>query len=545
MMRASAVIFINVEGGTAVWPRRRPACLSPERLLIFFLSAVVITCACDQSGSERKTKQRADASSETEAQDGGSDEDGENETQAKSESCGNGRVEAMEECDDANQDDEDGCTRLCEYTCTQDKDCDDQNPCNGEESCSDDHACEPGSALEDRVSCGILMWCYNSECVETFCGDGKPQPQEECDDANADDDDGCTSKCLFTCISDDPSRDCSSECNPTARCDESSHACTQGSPLPDYALCNRDGGYCLAGVCIDLDCEKASSDLPPELCGSNNEQKADSGIEEEECGAGGPLAPGTYERTVADDRVFQLYVPKKLNTSRKVPLVFVHHGFTMSGEMMMRLTSWTQIADEEGIVVAFPDGGGAAPWNVGEGTLCGAGAAVNNSRQDDFAFVENMIDNIDRNICIDRTKVFTAGFSMGGYFTHNVACHRPDLVRAVAPHSGGMEIEVRCVEPRPIIILHGDADPLISYECAEQARDQWVAFNGCSNEVDTTEVKRGSCERHRDCPLGAQVEFCSFDEMGHGWAGSDEVYGGGSDYEDAARLAWRFFQEQM
>jgi poly(3-hydroxybutyrate) depolymerase len=114
----------------------------------------------------------------------------------------------------------------------------------------------------------------------------------------------------------------------------------------------------------------------------------------------------------------------------------------MSGEDMKTLTSWTEIADEEGIVVVFPDGGGFAPWNVGEKTVCSAGEVVNDTTQDDFGFVENMIENIDQAVCVDRTKVFVTGFSMGGYFTNNIACHRPNLVRAVAPHSGGMEIDL-------------------------------------------------------------------------------------------------------
>jgi polyhydroxybutyrate depolymerase len=389
------------------------------------------------------------------------------------------------------------------------------------------------------------MWCYESECVETLCGDGIEQPEEECDDGDRDDDDGCTSECLFTCVRDDSDRDCASECNPTARCDASSHVCSEGEPLPDGTLCDRGEGYCLSGVCVELDCENGS-DIPPGLCETDNPSTADAGVDET-CGSEGPLSPGSHERTVDDDRTFQFYIPESLNSSQKVPLVFVHHGFTMSGEDMKTLTSWTEIADEEGIVVVFPDGGGFAPWNVGEKTVCSAGEVVNDTTQDDFGFVENMIENIDQAVCVDRTKVFVTGFSMGGYFTNNIACHRPNLVRAVAPHSGGMEIDAECADPRPVLIIHGIADPLIDYdECALLARDQWAEFNGCSTEVDTEEIKGGFCERNRDCPVDAQVEICSFEGMGHGWAGADNaLYGGGSEYEDAARLIWRFFQEQM
>jgi cysteine-rich repeat protein len=61
--------------------------------------------------------------------------------------CGNEITEGLEQCDDGNSIDSDGCTNLCEFTCEDDQDCDDLNPCNGEEYCADKHQCDSRSGL--------------------------------------------------------------------------------------------------------------------------------------------------------------------------------------------------------------------------------------------------------------------------------------------------------------------------------------------------------------------------------------------------------------
>ena len=91
---------------------------------------------------------------------------------------------------------------------------------------------------------------------------------------------------------------------------------------------------------------------------------------------------------------------------------------------------------------------------------------------------------------------------MGGYFANHIGCMRHDLVRAIAPHSGGGP-PAGCVDgPMPALVVHGTADPLIFYLCGVQARDFWVSHNGCKSEVDVVPVKGGSCERNRGCPAG-------------------------------------------
>jgi polyhydroxybutyrate depolymerase len=243
------------------------------------------------------------------------------------------------------------------------------------------------------------------------------------------------------------------------------------------------------------------------------------------------------------DRAYIVYEPEGLDANRAAPLVFVHHGFTMSGQAMFDITEYSAIADREGFVVAFPDGEpmSLGPWNVGT-DVCGAGSIVT-AGGDDFAFLDAMIDDIETDQCLDRAHVFVTGFSMGGYFSHHVGCMRADIA-AVAPHSGGTHPFDTCVPgPKPVIIFHGTADPLISQSCDDTARAQWVERNHCSKDVVSKDVKGGHCEWSQGCPPGGQVVYCLFDGMGHVWAGgaSGQMFGD-PNFESASELSWSFFK---
>jgi polyhydroxybutyrate depolymerase len=263
-------------------------------------------------------------------------------------------------------------------------------------------------------------------------------------------------------------------------------------------------------------------------------------------------SPGETDRTIeveGQSRRFIVHIPDDLDPSVPAPIVFVHHGFTMGGNVMIGLTGFAEVADREGFIAVFPYGEGTNPWNVGE-DICGAGTVVNDRTTDDIAFVEAMIDDVNEDHCVDRDEVFLSGFSMGGYFANHVACEAGDMLRGAAAHSGGTYPGDCSGAPVPMMIIHGDADWLIAPRCGSEARDYWVERNGCSNDVDRVEVKGGYCEYSLGCDAGGDVVFCMFDGMLHGWAGAPTFgpggfYSGGESYESATELIWGFFQDQL
>lgn len=263
--------------------------------------------------------------------------------------------------------------------------------------------------------------------------------------------------------------------------------------------------------------------------------------------SGLPGASGTFDRVATvggSERHYRVHVPPGLDPDAPTPLVLVFHGYTMSGAVMDRVTTWSDLGDREGFVVVFPDGADdlvGGPWNVGSG-VCGAGALVN-SPEDDFGYVVDMVEDVATVQCLDRERVFATGFSMGAYFSHHLGCAGPGPVRAIAPHSGGTYDGDCANGPLPVLVLHGDADVIIDPACGEDAVATWLERDGCPAVPPTAwDVEGGQCERVDGCADGTSVQYCTFFGMDHGWAGSDDLlYGGGDGYEDAAELIWAFF----
>lgn len=257
-------------------------------------------------------------------------------------------------------------------------------------------------------------------------------------------------------------------------------------------------------------------------------------------------------------RTYHVYLPAGDPTA-PMPLVFVHHGYTMSGQQMFDLTEYAALADAEGIALAFPDGQGGplsaeAAWQVGPDVCPTTAGPPPVAMGDDFALLDAITADITADQCIDRAHVYVTGFSMGGYFAHHAGCMRPDL-RAVAPAAAGTHDLAGCPSARkPIIMFHGGADPLVPAGCTdpaalpvlnvEPAAAAWAAQNGCATTTTSRAVRGGTCVRYDGCPADGQVELCRFPTMGHCWPGAPAAAGlyACPGYASATALAWEFFR---
>jgi len=95
-----------------------------------------------------------------------------------SSACGDGVLQGEEECDDANDIDTDGCTNACLYAA-----CGDGIVQEGAEECDD---------ANENNSDACLTTCLAASCEDGILQEGV----EECDDGNVDPDDGCNASCV-------------------------------------------------------------------------------------------------------------------------------------------------------------------------------------------------------------------------------------------------------------------------------------------------------------------------------------------------------------
>jgi polyhydroxybutyrate depolymerase len=225
------------------------------------------------------------------------------------------------------------------------------------------------------------------------------------------------------------------------------------------------------------------------------------------------------------ERTYILDVPEGAKPGRPVPLLFDFHGFQHSGAGVWKVSKFGDLAARDPFLTVYPDGlpvkleirgtvWEGRGWQMGE---------IDGNR--DLAFVRALLDDLERRYCIDRARVFSTGFSNGGFFSSLLGCAMADRFAAIAPVGGG-PLNVPCAPPRgvPVLIHHGRFDDLIPPSRARQSRDDWVRVNACR------EATSNGCESNTECRDGAVVEYCE-GEYGHTWP------------VEATGRIWEFFRK--
>ena len=270
------------------------------------------------------------------------------------------------------------------------------------------------------------------------------------------------------------------------------------------------------------------------------------------CG-GKRMPAGETRRTIRSAgvaREFLMYSPRNFEFDHGAPVLLVFHGALMDALAMRDLSGFEQVADAHGFVAVFPEGDPDQAWNIrpSDTHVCGIGELFTNPRADDLSFVQDMLDVLEREYCIDRGHVFATGFSMGGYFSNHLACQRPDLIRAAAPHSSGT-YRGTCHGQLPMLIIHSRNDIAVDPACGVESRELWLERNGCAKDYVVEPIEQGRCYTYRGCTGTSAVEYCETTDACHAWSGHGSGgplcpdFGSGPDNEDASELIWRFFTE--
>jgi polyhydroxybutyrate depolymerase len=261
--------------------------------------------------------------------------------------------------------------------------------------------------------------------------------------------------------------------------------------------------------------------------------------------------PGELDCTLDHDgmaREYWLHLPAG-HPLRHLPLVFDFHGFTSSGRQQAALTGFEAKADAEGFLVVHPEGTGLpTSWNAG--SCCGAAVLGD---VDDVGFVRAMIERISSGLDVDPHRIYSTGFSNGGYLTHRLGCEEASVFAAGAPVSGVLGMD-SCApsRPFPVLAFHGTADGVVLYDgggwgggdSVQDTMDGWAARNGCGATTHVTfEQGDVTCARYDACPEGADVELCTIEGGGHTWPGGTDMPLLGKTTHDlsATDAMWAFF----
>jgi polyhydroxybutyrate depolymerase len=310
--------------------------------------------------------------------------------------------------------------------------------------------------------------------------------------------------------------------------------------------------------------------------------------------------PGTSRVTLTVDgqpREFVVYVGRNTPAATAVPVVFMLHGTSGTGEEFLADSRWREKADTVGFIAVFPtaltycfredenaDGDlvdvgelkATTKWAHGslggpDLPLCSAAdvaqlsaamqARVSHPLVEDTRFFDQMIVWLKANRRVDEKRIYASGFSAGGAMVQRLLVERHAVFAALHAHAGGMTVTPALTRAISFIYSIGNRDdryvphfnvpffPLDAQTMSAPAFKNMAAtkqlgvlqladqYTYSESIVRGKEVARWA---YRTSLVGASnsYEFVLFDELGH-------AYPSGNAYPlTMADLIWPFFAGQ-
>ncbi|PQV46393.1 PHB depolymerase family esterase [Paraburkholderia sp. BL21I4N1] len=284
-----------------------------------------------------------------------------------------------------------------------------------------------------------------------------------------------------------------------------------------------------------------------------------------------PAAPGR----LVNHLQYGLYIPSG-HALDSMPLVVMLHGCTQSIDEFAEGTRMNVLADRFGFAVVYPEQSKHVHshrcWHWYDASESAGGAEAR--------AVVSLVDALVAQHGFDSERVYVAGISAGAGLTALLAINYPDHFAAVALHSGpafgearsgitAMDVMRRGArgEPAelvdalvdvanypgmPAIIVHGDADHVVSPVNADQLAEQFLRLNrivdanGARKSGEVREERKGGVVM-RDYIRGGRrvVRLCRVQGLAHAWSGGDDVIPFHSAKgPEASAMMWEFFKHQ-
>ncbi|MFN3439240.1 MAG: alpha/beta hydrolase family esterase [Acidovorax sp.] len=280
------------------------------------------------------------------------------------------------------------------------------------------------------------------------------------------------------------------------------------------------------------------------------------------------LAPGP-----AGARRYQLYVPPglALKTGEKLPLLVMLHGCGQTGRDLAAVSRMNRLAARHRFLVLYPEQERMANahgcWNWFE--------RRNGKAEAEAATLLAAVDLVARKQPVDLARVAVAGLSAGASMAVLMAARYPERFCAVAMHSGvapgtaesaasamaAMHGRREAQLPNtfaegatpvalpPLLVLHGDADGVVSVRNAAATALLWAGALGArAGAIRTLQRGQRHAMRVTEFKTGGRTVVALREVVGlaHAWSGGTaQLSFSDPAGPDASALVWAFVVRQF
>ncbi len=275
--------------------------------------------------------------------------------------------------------------------------------------------------------------------------------------------------------------------------------------------------------------------------------------------------PGAYQLGFVVgglDRMIHVYVPEGYDPETPMPMVLILHGAGGTGAGTAEFTDFNTLADREGFIAVYPQGYRGA-WND-------ARPDAQVQRVNDVGFLNAIIRFLTERLSVDTSRIYAAGYSMGGMMAFRLGCQLPDTIAAVASVAStfpAYQLDA-CLfaDPVPVLVIQGTDDDVIPIEgyrdpfgnrmmlSLDETMRYWSELNACDRssqlsalpDADPDDETVVSRYRYANCADNAEVLIYLVRGGGHTWPGhpinAPFQLGATSMDFDASEAIWEFFE---
>lgn len=266
-----------------------------------------------------------------------------------------------------------------------------------------------------------------------------------------------------------------------------------------------------------------------------------------------PIGQSDHTMTFAGvPRTYSVIVPPAY-AGAPTPVVVSMHGLGSNSFQQLVLTGIADDAAANNYIVVAPDAANGA-WQLPlDGT---------SPTSTDVDFISNVVGQVESQLCVDTTRRYASGMSLGSAMTFLLAC-QPQPFFAAFGGVGATFYRPVCdaAPPAPIIYFHGTQDQTVPFEGGvavgvpvepvPTSISSWAAHNQCAVGPTTTELSDVTQQEYSNCAANADVDFYQVNGGGHTWPGAPEVVanaladsaGVTTQTVSATAAMWRFFSQ--
>ena len=135
----------------------------------------------------------------------------------------------------------------------------------------------------------------------------------------------------------------------------------------------------------------------------------------------------------------------------------------------------------------------------------------------DLPYFDDALAGAEAGYCVDKKKVFVAGYSSGAWISTFLACTRGGVVRGIGTAAGGLQYDrPACGSPVAVYMVIGTGDgenPIVNVKNGHDqgtgvARDTLLKMDGCGTQTMQWDPMYPECQIYQGCAPGNPVVWC-------------------------------------